>query len=200
MSSNNQKITLNTYENNIDNYIEGTPNEVIDGWHKEYLDKIISIISSGAKILEIGSAVGRDADYFENMGYKVLRTDIVQGFINYQKGKGKEVSKFNIIDGALENKFDVILAFAVFLHFDEEQFIQALLNTKNHLKDNGLFALSLKNGEGQEYSSHKMNGERFFKYWKPEELKGILESNGFEVKYLNVVADNKWIHCIAELK
>lgn len=199
MSSENQNITLNAYENNMDAYLKNTPNKVTD-FQKVFLEKIISLTPIDSKILEVGSAVGRDADYFEDRGYKILRTDVVHSFIQYQLQKGKNVSKFNVINDKLDEKFDLILAFAVFLHFNSEEFISALANVKYHLHKNGSFAFSLKNGRGEEYSDHKMNQQRFFKYWSPNEITSALESNGFYVYYLNSVADGKWIHCIARLR
>ena len=70
----NQTVTLNTYELNAQNYIDRTPSS-IEGDYKQYLDNFLSCVGKEAKILEIGSAVGRDADYIDSKGYSVTRTD-----------------------------------------------------------------------------------------------------------------------------
>jgi 2-polyprenyl-3-methyl-5-hydroxy-6-metoxy-1,4-benzoquinol methylase len=196
MNDDNQIITLNTYENKTHNYIERTPNKV-EGWFKEYLDKILTFVSKDSEILEVGSATGRDADYMETEGYRVIRTDVVQGFIDYQSELNKEIFKFNVINDNLNRKFDLIIATAVFLHLDEKQFRKSLLNVKKHLNYNGLFAITLKKGSGEVFNSERMDSDRFFKYWEQEEFENILKEYQFDIKYSNIAEDDKWIQCIA---
>jgi 2-polyprenyl-3-methyl-5-hydroxy-6-metoxy-1,4-benzoquinol methylase len=196
MNDDNQIITLNTYENKTHNYIERTPNKV-EGWFKEYLDKILTFVSKDSEILEVGSATGRDADYMETEGYRVIRTDVVQGFIDYQSELNKEIFKFNVINDNLNRKFDLIIATAVFLHLDEKQFRKSLLNVKKHLNYNGLFAITLKKGSGEAFNSERMDSDRFFKYWEQEEFENILKEYQFDIKYSNIAEDDKWIQCIA---
>lgn len=47
------KKTIDSYENKINEYIEGTPKEVT-GSLKLWIDKTLSTISKNAKIIEIG--------------------------------------------------------------------------------------------------------------------------------------------------
>ncbi len=194
----NQDITIETYEKMVESYVEGTV-PFIDGQYKEHLDTSLSSIEKDAEILEVGSANGRDADYIENLGYHVTRTDIVNGFIEYQKSRGKDVSKFDVITGSMDHKYDMVLASAVFLHFNQEQFDQAIDNVIRHLKDGGYFSMTMKHGEGEEFSDEKVGHPRYFRYVKPAQLKCALESKGFTVHEISVTEDGKRIHCLSSI-
>ena len=193
----NQNITIETYENGITQYFESTDKEVT-GEFKDYIDSFLALVPQDAAILEIGSATGRDADYIESQGYTVTRTDVVEGFLDYQREQGHTVEKYDAIAGDLSKTFDLIIATAVFLHFDDEQFSQALHNTKRHLNPGGYFAISLKQGEGEEYSEHKMDSPRYFKYWDKKTLQTALTDVGFSIHAVSESPDRKWIRCIAQ--
>ncbi len=98
------------------------------------------------------------------------------------------------------NKFDGFFANAVLLHASQKEFEQSLNNVYKVLKDNGIFAFSLKVGEGEEISLEKMNSPRFFKYYSKEELLKILEKYPFEILSLKEILDNKWLHVILKKK
>ena len=84
----NHTITLKTYEDGTQKYIDDTRSEVI-GEFKTHIDNALAKINKNANILEIGTATGRDADYIESKGYTVTRTDIVEGFLDYQRQQDK---------------------------------------------------------------------------------------------------------------
>ncbi len=179
MENKNLKVTLDAYENGLDGYINNTFS-VASGFMNEHLERALSKIKKDADILEIGSGPGRDANYIETLSYKILRTDAATSFVEYLKSQGKEVLQYDAIAGGLHKQFDLIFATAVFLHFTEAQFVQALKNTHRHLREKGYFALTLKIGEGEEYKTAKMSDQRFFKYWKETKVCELLKDNGFE--------------------
>ena len=64
-----------TYQEAIDTYAANTPAEIsLD--MVEFLDAIVHHVPSG-HILELGSGLGREADYLEAHGLRVERTDQV---------------------------------------------------------------------------------------------------------------------------
>lgn len=195
-ASESQRVTLKTYEKNFDKYLKDTP-QVLVGEFKEYMDFVLTKLNSDDSILELGSGTGRDADYIESKGFHVFRTELANSFIEYQKSRGKEVARFNAIDGDLGIEFDMVLALAVFLHFTETEFLQAIQNTRRHLTAGGLLILRMKTGEGEEYSYHKMGGMRYFKYWNVDRLASALTQNDFTIEDVRQTQDGKWIHVIA---
>ena len=61
MSETNNR-TVESYNAHIQEYIDGTPHEV-SGVVKDWLDGSLADVPKDARILEFGSAFGRDAEY-----------------------------------------------------------------------------------------------------------------------------------------
>lgn len=191
MSSNNQE-TLTAYNEHVQEYIDGTPQEV-NGAVKIWIDEALQGFDKNAKILEIGSAFGRDADYIETQGYTVQRTDATPGFVEYLQSKGHNAFMLNVLTDELEGGQDLIFADAVLLHFTAEEVQGVLGKIRSALSDNGQFAFTLKKGNGEEWSDAKLGSPRFFRYWQPEEIEATVSDVGFsEVTVSN--NDPKWLH------
>lgn len=194
----NNERTLETYNNGVQQYIDNTP-QVVDGAVKKWLDALFAGVQYDARILEIGSAFGRDARYIESMGYSVHRTDAATGFVDYLRAKGEHAEMLNVLtDSINEGFYDVVFADAVFLHFNEEEFLVALKNVHLGLSSQGRLGLTLKNGDGEEVARHKMNDDRYFKYWRKPELVRTLSEAAFKVVSIDQAMDDKWLHLIAE--
>lgn len=192
-----QKITLDTYQRHLKEYIGGTT-KVVSGIHMHWLDQFNSLVEAGASILEIGSGLGRDADYFESHGRHIYRTDVVESFISYQISLGHKIHLYNVLDGPNTTIFYGVLASAVFVHFDLDQFHIALKNVRYSLRTSGYFALSLKLGTGYLYSEEKVGAPRFFQYWPVEEARKTLEDHGFVIVSELISEDQAWVHFIAQ--
>jgi SAM-dependent methyltransferase len=190
-----QAITIQTYEENWENYISGTVSEIA-GEYKDWIDKVLSFINKDSVIFEVGSASGRDADYIENLGFHVVRSDVAASFVNYQKNLGKESIKFDLLKDEFNSKYDLIFANVVLLHFNPEELVLVLENIKKGLKNRGLFAFTTKSGNGEEFSTHKMNSARYFKYWEINELKNDFIDLGFKIEVFQPGVDSKWIQGI----
>lgn len=192
------KRTLETYNKGVQQYIDNTP-QTVDGHVKEWLDALFEGVQSDARILEIGSAFGRDAEYIESLGYSVRRTDASSGFIDYLRENGEAAEMLNVLTDMIdEESYDVIFADAVFLHFTKEEFISALKNVHSALLPGGRLGLTLKNGDGEEITREKMNADRYFKYWREPELASTLAEAAFKSISINEAIDGKWLHLIAE--
>lgn len=178
MSQSND-ITVRSYDEEYQVYVDKTANQVT-GSIKDFIDNFLGAIPANASILEIGSGTGRDADYIQNLGYDILRTDAAQGFVGHMTAQGHEAKRLNIVKEALDEKFDAILANAVFLHFDEEDFAKAITNVKAMLKNDGVFALSLHKGTFIGMSDHKHKA-RYFHEWGEDQIISYLSEQGFKV-------------------
>ncbi|MBC7746770.1 methyltransferase domain-containing protein [Pedobacter sp.] len=190
--------TLQTYEENIQAYLDGTVSETT-GEIRIWLDRAIAHVPKIAKILEIGSAFGRDADYIEAKGYRVERTDAVKGFVNLLEKLGKDAQLLNVITDEISTEtYDFILAMAVLLHMDPGETDHSLKNIAKGLKRGGIFAYCVKQGEGEEWSSHKMDAPRYFRYWSKEEAEHQMSTHGFEIMELSTAHDDKWLMVTAK--
>jgi len=195
----NQTITLASYESSVPQYTEGTPSEPSDEL-KDFMQKFLDFSPAPAakdtEIMEIGSAVGRDADFIEGLGYKVERTDVVLEFLEHQQEKGSEASFFDALTSMRGKQYDVIYAMAVFHHFNHEQFLKAINNVHLHLKDNGVFAMAIKRGVGESYSEHKIGKPRYYLRWTEEQLIEVFGQNNFVVQDIVPAIHKEWNMCI----
>ena len=181
MNDENQK-TLRAYESGIDAYNAAKIPEVI-GSVKERVDASLAMIPNAGRVLEIGSAHGRDADYIESKGFIIDRTDAAESFVEYMRSNGKEARLLDALTDSFGTNYDMIYANAVLLHFAPEQSLKVIQKAYESLNNNGLLAFSVKIGNGSEWSSSKLNAPRYFNYWAENDLREIISKTSFEIVF-----------------
>ena len=64
----------------------------------------------------------------------------------------------------------------------------------------GILAFTLKEGDGEEWTSGKVGLPRFFTYWRAAELSGLLTRCGWKIRDLSRVPDGKqsWLYVLCE--
>jgi SAM-dependent methyltransferase len=175
--SKNNAITVNTYNDEFQTYIDTVADEVT-GSIKTFIDDFLRFTHKGDHVLEVGSGTGRDAAYIEAQGYTVFRTDAAQNFVDYMARAGHQAKQLDIINETLDQTFDAALANGVFLHFDDEDFAKAMGNIRTMLKPGGVFALSLHKGAFRGISDYK-HSARYFREWTKQELDPLITELGF---------------------
>ncbi len=170
--------TLQSYEARVQEYIDGT-SQTVAGAAKDWMDAALADLSPGAKIVELGSAFGRDAAYIVSKGFEVECTDAVAGFVSQLQAKGFNARHYNALTDNLGYEYDLIFANAVLLHFNKAEFTSVLKKLFHSLKKGCRLAFSLKRGEGEAWSAAKIGAPRFFCYWEQVELKPLLGDTGF---------------------
>jgi SAM-dependent methyltransferase len=199
MSETNNR-TVESYNAHIQEYIDGTPHEV-SGVVKDWLDGSLADVPKDARILEFGSAFGRDAEYLAGLGYTVECTDATPAFVDLLQQKGFDAKVLNAITDELPQGLDFVLANAVLLHFTRDEASQVIGKVYSALNANGKFAFTLKQGEGEGWSEEKLGAPRFFCYWSEPQIRGVLESAGFgdvEISGDNATANATWLQIVAK--
>jgi SAM-dependent methyltransferase len=161
--------TLASYVKHVSEYLAGTET-ILAGPEKAWIDSGLEQLEPGARILEIGSGPGRDATYIEQRGYEVKCTDASVAFVEYLRGQGIAAQVLNVLSDPSPTGFDLILANSVLLHFSRDELGTVLGKLAEALAAGSLCAFSLKRGDGEEWSDHKLNAPRFFCYWQSESL------------------------------
>ena len=196
--SNSNEQTIQSYEEHIKEYIDGTP-QAVEGVVKEWLDEAIMGLPKNAHILELGSAFGRDAAYLHDLGYNVECTDATQAFVDLLNKKGFKARRLNAITDDLGGPYDFVLANAVLLHFTREETKQVLQKVFEALRPGGTFAFTLKQGEGEKWSEDKLGAPRYFCFWTKEQIRQLIEAAGFtnvRVSGDKTTANATWLQII----
>ncbi|WP_433586450.1 class I SAM-dependent methyltransferase [Microbacterium hydrocarbonoxydans] len=190
------------YEASHAEYLATTPVEVT-GAMKEWMDCTLRGVPVNARILEVGSGSGRDADYFESLGYRVQRTDVVHHFIERLRGQGKDAEYLDAVRDDFPDDLDVIFANAVVCHFEKPQFSLFLARARAALNPGGVLSFSTKLGTEYEPTSRqsRLPATRKFSRWPTEELVRFLDDHDFDVEWLTVSggirSTSQWINVVA---
>lgn len=194
--------TIAAYNNGIEEYYNLSPQKV-SGHIKTWIDSALSGLPKDSKLLEIGSGTGKDAVYINSLGYKLKLTDASQGFVDYLQQQGMDAVTFDVLEDDFNDKYDLIFADAVMLHFADIELEKIFKKVWSALLPKGRFALTVKKGDGEFTEDKKLGMLRYFHLWQPEQLIDKLEDSGFSLTF-NEIADDKrgdkpsWILIIAE--
>lgn len=132
---------------------------------------------------------------------RVQTSDATNAAVEYLKANGfPETTKLNILKSEIAGKYDLIFAAAVFLHFTEPEFKEALRKIKPHLKKNGILAFSVKQGQGESWQDHKMGQPRYFKLYQSPEIKAILKQEEYVLLDERELENGKWLHFMARIQ
>jgi 2-polyprenyl-3-methyl-5-hydroxy-6-metoxy-1,4-benzoquinol methylase len=188
----NQQSTLDSYNHSIERYITYTASKPT-GEFLVWMDEFIELLPEAAKVLEIGSGPGRDADYLASRGVDLMRTDAAQSFIEHQRSNGHQIVEFNPLKTIFPRQYQAVFGAGVLLHFTEPQLKTVLKNLLTELDANGLICFSVKQGTGEDYSEHKIGLPRYFKYWERAELDSLLQAQGVKICSVRTALDGKWL-------
>lgn len=192
------KATINAYNKYARVYDE----EVVEFWEKfpqEFLEQFAQTLP-GRHVLNVGSGSGRDALLLKARGLDVVCVDASKSMVDITTRLGFEshLADFSNMDFPLAS-FDGIWAYTSLIHVPKEEARRAIQNLRTLLKPEGIFAIGVIEGEAAGMVERKtMPGTtRYFKNYKSEELRGLIEPLGFgflyEGKYqpLNIVFLNQ---------
>jgi len=127
----------------------------------------------------VGCGSGRDLLWFKNKGFEVIGFERSAGLAKL----AREHSGVEVIEGDFETyDFSFISAGAIIssgsiVHVQHERLAEILQNIVQALEKNGIFYVSLKEGEGTKIDDL---GRPFY-YWKDEKLREVFESLDFKV-------------------
>lgn len=157
-----------------------------------------------ATIFEVGSASGRDAKTLMRLGYRnIIVSDVADFFIEHLMKEGFSPIKFNLITDEFPGKYDVILCWAVLVHFTKPEAIAAMRKMYEALNSGGKLILGVKYKAGHEEEWEDYQGrigaKRYFTYWDKEELAETLKDIGFEEISIEQHggARSCWLNCCA---
>jgi len=179
--------TLRAYEQRADRYFDASA-PAVSAEVAGLLDAVVARLRPGSHVLEVGTGPGREAAYLEERGLHVDRTDATAAFVERLRANGHDARLLDVRDGNLGGPYDAVLANAVLLHLDRTQARLAVEACRQAVRPGGLFALTLKDGDGESWSDAKLGAPRWFVYWREEALRAQLSDAGWRVLDLRQVS------------
>ena len=196
------EVTLRTYEAHADRYTADrhSAEAAFSADVLALLEALVGRLPAGARVLEIGTGPGMEADYLEDRGLAVDRTDAAPAFVRRLREQGHGARLLDVRHGDLGGPHDAILANAVLLHLDRQAAALALAACRDAVRPGGLLALTLKEGDGEAWSSAKLSDPRWFVYWRKDALQDLLAAAGWKVLSLRQVQGRTepWLHALCE--
>jgi len=181
------QATVAAYDGDATAYSDATW-ELNDGVRAE-LDWLAGAVGPGGAVLEIGSAGGRDALALEERGLTVRRTDVTPAFVELMRSRGHDAEVLDpLTDDLVDDQhgpYDGVWASACLLHVAREDLPAVLRNLAGATRPGGALAMSLKEGDGEEWSVHgNVRAPRRFTYWREAPLRAALAEAGWQVRDL----------------
>lgn len=200
-----KQITKNTYNSVVEDYadrdemvIPETPD--VNSALKEF----VKLLSPHAKVLDVGCGAGRDSRVLAKNGLEVAGIDFSEKMIEAAKKKNSKV-EYRLMDmeeiSFPKNSFDGIWANASLHHIPKSRLPSVLQKICTILKNNGVFFLKVKLGDGEGIKEDQRFGytiKRYFAFYKPEEMQDLLEKSGFQILSWRTTTNNKWLDVFAK--
>jgi len=177
------RATVSAYDGNAADYSDGSW-ELNDEVRAE-LDAFADAVGSGGAVLEIGSAGGRDALQLEARGLSVRRTDVTPAFVELMRSRGYDAELLDPLTDELAGPYDGVWASACLLHVARPDLPVVLRRLAEATRGGGFLAMSLKEGDGEGWSTHgHVQAPRRFVYWREGPLREVLGGAGWRVDRL----------------
>ncbi|WP_375493086.1 class I SAM-dependent methyltransferase [uncultured Jatrophihabitans sp.] len=196
------EATIDSYEHGVDDYVAASlsPSQRSRAL-AEFLDRFAGLVGEG-RVLELGSGAGWDAEYVERRGLQVDRTDATPAFVARLRAAGHEA---RVLDARAEDfggPYDAILASAVLLHLSRTQLTQALRVAHRAVRAGGVLAMTMKEGDGAEWSTAKLDRPRHFTFWPAPQLTEALKTAGWQPISVEQVPGrtDEWLFVLASAR
>ena len=167
-------ITLASYEAAAGTYrAHSMPAESLS----DFLDRVVAAVGVGRHGWSWGAGTGADAKYLEARGLVVTRTDATLAFVEMMRSDGYPARVLDIRRDEFGGPYDAVLADAVLLHLTRDEFADVLRRGAAPW-DRGLLAFTLKEGDGDSWSTAKIGLPRFFTYWREPAVRDMIKAAG----------------------
>ena len=119
-------------------------------------------------------------------------------FVERLRQAGHQARFLDVRRDDLGGPFDAVLANAVLQHLDRTDLDRALRACHAATRPGGVFALTLKEGDGEAWCDVKLGQPRWFVYWREPTLRQALSDASWTVVRLEQVQGRlePWLHVL----
>ena len=166
--------------------------------HVEALERLVASVGPGGQVLEVASGPGWDADRLETMGLRVLRTDLSEGFIAFQRERGRSVDRLDLIADDLGGPWDGVVALYVIQHVGRALVDGVIGRIAAALRPGGTLLMSFQEGEGEQTSAGSSGSYQVVR-WREADMVDCLSRHGLAVEWRSTFdgREGVWITVIA---
>ena len=178
------RATVAGYDSTASDYAAETDHAPTSD-HVEALKCLVASVGRGGEVLEVASGPGWDADRLEAMGVQVRRTDLSEGFIAFQRDRGRIIESLDLITGDLGGPWDGIVALYVIQHLGRDLVDGVVARLAAALRPGGALLMSFQAGNGERLSKEP-EGVYQVVQWPEETMTAFLSRHGLGV-------DQRWV-------
>lgn len=179
-----KQITKSNYDLHANEFASFS--KIYRGKMQKWIGEFTQEFKKGAEILDVGCGAGRDAMYLSSKGLEVTGIDYSNKLIDIAKKKVPGV-KFIVMDFEdlkfSTNSFDGVWANACLYHLPKKNLPKVLDSIHKILKEEGLFFIDLRAGEGEKFTNENRGNamlRRYGSYYNPKEAEDMLHEAGFK--------------------
>lgn len=172
--------TVAAYENCAIDYAQSTMPDGRGG-EPPALVELLRATGAGCSALEIGSGPGWDADWLEQKGLSIRRTDAAASFVDFQRARGKSIDRLDVVHDDLGGPYAAIIALYVFQHIDRAALPGVLARISVATAGGGVLLFSLREGESDMVETGTSGAHYYVAMWQKSDLTAILASLGFHL-------------------
>lgn len=186
--------TLTGYEGCADEYAETTAPKP-EAADQPALVELLKAVEPGSSLLDIGSGPGWDADWLEERGLAVRRTDGAESFVHLQAERGRRAERLDVISDPLGGPYDGIVALHVLQHVERETLPSVFARIAEAIREGGVFLLALREGEGETAEIGSKGNEYYVALWPRSQIIAILAALGLDLLWSHSFdgRDGRWL-------
>lgn len=191
-----EEITNKTYDLIAAHYAERYWNMSLNDMLRRFTD----LIQAGGRVLDLGCGPGRDVALLNERGFNTIGIDRSLGML--EQAKQRVGLQFTCADmrqlPLAATSLDGIWMCASLLHIPHADVPDVLNEAYRVLRTNGVLYISVRQGEGEEWSNSD-GGPRFFTLFQLEELLVFIKQTQFKVQWhsLEPFGHSTWINVLA---
>lgn len=179
-SSDDNRRAVAGYERTVQDYVatvEGKPSA-----SAEAMQRLARAVGPGARVLEVGSGPGWDADALEALGVEVHRTEAADAFCEFQAQRGKRCDRLDVLSDPIQARYDGVMMLCVLQHFERAELDTVLHRLADAMDAPGALLLMYPEGEG-DTREHGAAGDYRVVHWTAAALDARLAQAGFAVAW-----------------
>ncbi len=142
------------------------------------LVELLKLVEPESRLLEIGSGPGWDADWLEERGLVVRRTDAAESFLHFQASRGRHAERLDVIRDLLGGPYDGVVALYVLQHVERDLLPTVFARIAQAISDGGVFLLALREGEGESVEIGSKGDAYYVALWPRSEIVAVLAALG----------------------